>query len=139
MNDAISQFTAVFPGYIALVSAALGLWLAGCALYVLLSPFRSRSLFSLRTSSAGIILTGTVAGLGMPIIASLLTRPGLPAFLLWSVVCLLLAMCLFRIFDGLIGPLSRTLAQDRIGDAWLLTISKLIVALILSVGLGTSI
>lgn len=137
MNAALSEFTLIFPAYIALVSAAIGLWLAASALYVLLSPFRSSALFSLRSASSGIVLIGTAIGLGLPILASLITKPSLASVMVWSIVCLLLTMTLFRILDGLIGPLSRTLSQNRTNDAWLLTTIKLIVALILSIGMGT--
>lgn len=138
MADAVADFTSVFPGFLSLSGAGLGLWLAASALYILLSPYRQLNLTSVPNISAGIVLGSTLFGLGLPIIVCIILHPDLITVLLWSVVLLLLNMCLFRIADGVIGPLNRILEKNLTGDACLLSACKLTLGLIFAVGLYTS-
>ncbi|MBB36465.1 MAG: hypothetical protein CME88_09330 [Hirschia sp.] len=135
MNAAVESFVAGFPAFLIYTGAAGALLIAGCVLYIALTPQKELELLRAGNSSAGLALAGVIIGLAIPMASCLASSVSLTDLLIWGVVSLLIQILAFRFVDLLLRDLPRRIENDEAGAAILLIAVKLASALLISAAL----
>jgi len=132
MSSEIQAFATGFP--ITLFHAVLSLVLlvAGCVLHGLLSPYGEVRQVREGNSASAVSLGGVIAGLAIPLAASLNASTSAIEVAVWGVAIVAVQLLLFWIIDtGLQGLPQRT-AEGEVSAAVLLVAAKLAASLIVA-------
>lgn len=135
MSIVIDAFVEAFPRFLLWTSAAGGMLVVACTIYVLLTPWKEFALVKNGNTSAGLALGGAIVGLGIPIASNLASSTSLLELAIWGFVSLLIQLLVYRAVDLLLSDLPRRIEEDQIGAAIVLVAAKLASAFILSAGL----
>ena len=135
MDAPIQAFIEGFPRFLIWTGAAGGLLLVACTVYVLLTPWKELALVRGGNGAAGLVLSGAIAGLALPISSALASSVSLLDLLIWGGVALLLQLIAYRVVDLILRDMPKRIENDEAGAAIVLIAAKLATALILAAGL----
>lgn len=135
MGGEISAFDAAFPRFLVSTGSAGLMLLVAATIYVLLTPWKELALVRSGNTAAGIALSGAIAGLAIPISATLASSLTPEGLLIWGAIALLMQLIAYRLVDLILRDIPGRIANDEIGAATLLATAKLSTALILAAGL----
>lgn len=111
-------------------AATLVLLLGGAAVYMALTPFHERDLVRASNVAAGIVLSGTLVALAIPLAATLATSQVTLDIVLWGVVALVIQLITFALASRLIPGLQAMIEAGNTAAACVLTGIQLAVALL---------
>ena len=80
------------PHLLMLFAVAVGLLAAGVAIYMAATPFRERELIEEGNTAAGVVLSGAILALAIPIAATLATSALVLDVIVWGSVAVLLQL-----------------------------------------------
>lgn len=128
----LQAFAAGFP--IALMHGALtiALFVAGAAIYCLLTPYKDVQLIRDGNNAAALSLGGVLVALALPLAASLTASGSLIEVALWGVNVLAVQLLYFRLVDIALKGLPERIQEGDVPAAALLVGAKLAVAIILA-------
>jgi putative membrane protein len=128
----IQAFISGFPDFMAQFGVAIGLFVVGLTIYVLLTPHRELALIRDGNASASLAFGAVVVGLAIPLGACLEHSLGLLDLAVWGTVTLLVQLIVFRVVDIFLRGLPRRIAEGDVAAAIFLMAIKLGVAIILA-------
>ncbi len=131
----IQAFATGFPLVLLHAAVTLAFLVVGCFLYGLLTPHREVQLIREGNAAAALSFGGVVAGLAMPLAASLAASTSLIEVGLWGAVVLVVQLLAFRLIDMLLAGLPQRIRENDVAATGLLVAAKLSVALIFSAAL----
>lgn len=111
-------------------AVTLALLAAGAAIYMALTPFHERELVASGNIAAGIVLSGTLIALAIPLAATLATSRVTLDILIWGVVALAIQLIAFRLATLMVRNLREMIEQDNAAAACVLTGIQLAIALL---------
>ena len=111
-------------------AVTLALLAAGAAIYMALTPFHERELIASGNVAAGIVLSGTLVALAIPLAATLATSRVTLDILIWGIVALAIQLVAFRLATLMVRNLREMIEQDNAAAACVLTGIQLAVALL---------
>jgi putative membrane protein len=128
----LQAFAAGFP--IALMHGALtiALFIAGAAIYCMLTPYKDVQLIRDGNNAAALSLGGVLISLAIPLSASLAASGSLIEVALWGVTVLAVQLLYFRLVDIALKGLPERIQEGDVPAAALLVGAKLSVAIILA-------
>lgn len=135
MPPEIQAFATGFPLVLLHGAVTLAFLVAGCFLYGLLTPHREVQLIREGNAAAALSFGGVVAGLALPLAASLAASTSLIEVALWGVVVLVVQLFVFRLIDMLLAGLPQRIRDNDVAATGLLVTAKLSVALIFAAAL----
>ena len=121
-----------FPSLLAQVGVTLLMLLAGAVLYAVLTPWKEISLIRNGNSAAAVAFGGVLAGLAIPLAASLSASNSTIEIVVWGAATVLMQLLAFRLTDMILAGLPERIREGEISAAVLLVSAKLAVALILA-------
>lgn len=132
LNAAVQAYISGFPdmmaqGFVTLVMVALG-----AALYTRLTPHNELALIRSGNTAAALSFAAVIAGLAIPMAASLSASQSLPEVVLWGVTTLVLQLLAFSVVDLLLRDLPKRIKAGEMAAAVLLAAVKLGAALVLA-------
>lgn len=130
MDPALQAFTHGLPIFLLHGSVALLIWLAGVALYVVITPHDELKLIKENNTAAGVSLGGAITGIALPIAATLATSHSVLDLMVWGVTALILQLVAFRLVDLLVKDLSNRITRGEVAAATTLVSVKLGIALV---------
>lgn len=131
----IQAFATGFPLVLLHAAVTLAFLVAGGFLYGLLTPHREVQLIREGNAAAALSFGGVVAGLAMPLAASLAASTSLIEVALWGAVVLVVQLLAFRLIDMLLAGLPQRIRENDVAATGLLVTAKLSVALVFSAAL----
>lgn len=102
----------------------------GVAIYMMVTPFHERELIRNGNVAAGIVLSGTMVALAIPLAATLATSQVTLDIMLWGVVALAIQLLTFVLAATLIRELRGMIEANNAAAACVLTGIQLAVALL---------
>jgi putative membrane protein len=111
-------------------AVTLALLAVGAAIYMALTPFHERELIASGNVAAGIVLSGTLVALAIPLAATLATSRVTLDILVWGVVALVIQLVAFRLAALMMRNLRAMIEQGNVAAACVLTGIQLAVALL---------
>ena len=108
---------------------AAALLALGVALYTLVTPFNERALIAQGNRAAGLVLSGAVVSLAVPLAATLATSQVWLDILLWGLVAVVIQLATLLVFTLVFRGFRATIERDNVSAA------SLLVAVHLSIGL----
>ncbi len=130
MSPEIQAFVSGFPLVLLHAAVTIGLLVAGCLLHALLSPHREIQHIREGNAAAALSFGGVVAGLALPLAASLAASTSVTEIALWGGVAVVVQLLAFRLIDLLLTGLPQRTGEGEVAAAGLLVAAKLSVALI---------
>ena len=130
MSPEIQAFASGFPLVLLHAAVTIGLLVAGCLLYALLTPHREIQHIREGNAAAALSFGGVVAGLALPLAASLAASTSVTEIALWGGVAVVVQLLAFRLIDMLLTGLPQRIGEGELAAAGLLVAAKLSVALI---------
>jgi putative membrane protein len=73
----------------------VALWVVGIACYTAITPFRERALVARGNTAGGIVYSGSVIALAIPLAATLATSTAVLDIIVWGIVALILQLLAF--------------------------------------------
>lgn len=131
----IQAFATGFPLVLLHAAVTLAFLVAGGFLYGLLTPHREVQLIREGNAAAALSFGGVVAGLALPLAASLAASTSLIEVALWGAVVLVVQLLAFRLIDMLLAGLPQRIRENDVAATGLLVTAKLSVALVFSAAL----
>lgn len=131
----ITAFQTGFPRFLVGTGLTAALLVVASYIYIKLTPWKELALVKNQNGAAGLALAGAIAGLALPLAASLASATSYPDLLIWGTVALLLQLIAYRVIDLLLSDLPRRIEEDQAGPAIVLIGAKLSSAMILAAGL----
>jgi len=128
----IQAFISGFPNFLAQFGVAMGLFVSGLTIYVLLTPHKELALIRDGNPSAALAFGAVVVGLALPLGACLAHSFGMIDLIVWGVVTLLIQLIVFRATDIFLRGLPRRIAEGDVAAAIFLLAVKLGVGIILA-------
>ncbi|MBN8553134.1 MAG: DUF350 domain-containing protein [Caulobacterales bacterium] len=133
LNSAeLQAFASGFPILLLHVGVTLVMLTLGATLYAILTPWREISLIRNGNSAAAVAFGGVLAGLAIPLAASLSASNSTLEIIVWGVATVLVQLLAFRLTDMILAGLPERIRDGEISAAVLLVSAKLAVALILA-------
>jgi putative membrane protein len=102
----------------------------GVALYQILTPFHERSLVAQGNSAAGIVLTGAILALAIPLASTLATSTALIDIVLWGIVGLVLQLVTLLVVALTLRGLKEQIERGNDAAALTLAATQVAVALL---------
>lgn len=128
----IQAFISGFPNFLAQFGVAMGLFVVGLTVYVLMTPHKELALIRDGNASASLAFGAVVVGLAIPIGACLAHSLSIVDLAVWGTVTLLTQLIVFRIADIFLRGLPRRIAEGDVAAAIFLMAVKLGVGIILA-------
>jgi putative membrane protein len=128
----LQAFATGFPILLAHVGVTLLMLLAGATLYAVLTPWKEISLIRNGNSAAAVAFGGVLAGLAIPLAASLSASNSTIEIVVWGAATVLMQLLAFRLTDMILAGLPERIREGEVSAAVLLVSAKLAVALILA-------
>jgi putative membrane protein len=135
MDAVLDAFRSGFPHFILYTGLAGLLLLVGCAVYIILTPWKELALLRGGNGTAGLALAGAIVGLAIPLASCLASSRSALDFLVWGFVALLMQLLAYRLTDMILRDLPKRIENDEAGAAIVLISVKLSTAMILAAGL----
>jgi len=107
----------------------LVLWGIGVAIYTAVTPYRERELIDRGNAAAGIVLSGAIIAIALPLAALLATSGQVIDILVWGVVAVLLQLITMGLVSLVLRGLRRMVEADNIGGAVVVAAAQIAVAL----------
>lgn len=111
-------------------AVTLAVLAAGAAIYMALTPFHERALIAQGNTAAGIVLSGTLVALAIPLAATLATSRVTLDILIWGIVATVIQLVAFRLAILMVRDLRAMIEQDNAAAACVLTGIQLAIALL---------
>lgn len=125
-------FATGFPIVLAHVGVTLLMLMLGATLYALLTPWKEISLIRNGNSAAAVAFGGVLAGLAIPLAASLSASSSTMEIVIWGAATVVMQLLAFRLTDMILAGLPDRIREGEISAAVLLVSAKLAVALVLA-------
>jgi putative membrane protein len=132
MSSEVQAFASGFPITLLHAGVTLVLLIAGCALYVLLSPYKEISRIRDGNSASAVAFGGVIVGLAIPLAMSLHASTSAIEIGVWGAATIVVQLLTFRLIDFLLAGLPQRIVEGEVSAAVLLVGAKLAVALILA-------
>ncbi|HRH19905.1 MAG TPA: DUF350 domain-containing protein [Brevundimonas sp.] len=133
LNSAeLQAFASGFPILLAHVGTTIVMLMLGATLYAILTPWREITLIRNGNSAAAVAFGGVLAGLAIPLAASLSASNSTVEIIVWGLATVLVQLLAFRLTDMVLAGLPDRIREGEISAAVLLVSAKLSVALILA-------
>jgi putative membrane protein len=110
--------------------ATLALLGVAVACYMAATPFHEVRLIREGNTAAGVVLTGSIVALAIPLAATLATSEFVLDILLWGIVALVLQLLAFAVTTLLMRGLRTMIEADNVGAALTLSGIQIAVALL---------
>jgi putative membrane protein len=114
------------------VGTTIVMLMLGATLYAILTPWREITLIRNGNSAAAVAFGGVLAGLAIPLAASLSASNSTVEIIVWGLATVLVQLLAFRLTDMVLAGLPDRIREGEISAAVLLVSAKLSVALILA-------
>ncbi|MFZ6765176.1 DUF350 domain-containing protein [Pseudoroseomonas sp. WGS1072] len=118
------------PVLVTQFALTLALLATGMAAYMVITPFHEMRLIREGNAAAGVVMTGSLVALTIPLAATLATSRFTLDILIWGLVALVLQLLAFVAATFLIRGLRGMIEAGNIAAAWLLVGLQLAVALL---------
>ncbi len=128
----LQAFMAGFPVLMAHVGVTVVMLMLGASLYAILTPWKEISLIRNGNSAAAVAFGGVLAGLAIPLAASLSASNSTIEIIIWGLATVIVQLLAFRMTDMVLAGLPDRIRDGEISAAVLLVAAKLSVALILA-------
>lgn len=135
IDPALQAFASGLPIFLFHGGVALLIWLVGVALYMVITPHNEIKLIRDGNQAAGLSLGGAVAGIAIPIAATLSSSHSLIDLAVWGATSLILQLVAFRVVDVLVKDLSSRIGRGEMAATLALVGVKLGFALITAAAL----
>jgi putative membrane protein len=133
LNSAeLQAFASGFPILLAHVGVTIVMLMLGATLYAILTPWREITLIRNGNSAAAVAFGGVLAGLAIPLAASLSASNSTVEIIVWGLATVLVQLLAFRLTDMVLAGLPDRIREGEVSAAVLLVSAKLAVALILA-------
>lgn len=132
MIPEITAFAGAFSEFMMQLGAALGLFIAGLVIYVLLTPHKELALIREGNASASLAFGAVIVGLAIPMASCLEHALSVWDILIWGVVTILIQLIAFRVTDMILRGLPRRIAEGDVAAAIMLMSVKLGVGLLIA-------
>ena len=133
LNSAeLQAFASGFPILLAHVGTTIVMLMLGATLYAILTPWREITLIRNGNSAAAVAFGGVLAGLAIPLAASLSASNSTVEIIVWGLATVLVQLLAFRLTDMVLAGLPDRIREGEVSAAVLLVSAKLAVALILA-------
>jgi putative membrane protein len=132
MIPEITAFVAAYADYMTQLGAALGLYIGGLIVYVLMTPHKELALIREGNASAALAFGAVVVGLAIPMAACLEHAASVWDVLIWGVVMVLMQLLAFRLTDMFLRGLPRRIAEGDVAAAILLMSVKLGIGILMA-------
>lgn len=111
-------------------AVTLALLAVGALIYMALTPFHERTLIAQGNTAAGIVLSGTLVALAIPLAATLATSRVTLDILIWGIVATVIQLVAFRLAILMVRDLRAMIEQNNAAAACVLTGIQLAIALL---------
>ena len=128
----LQAFVTGFPVLMAHVGVTVVMLMLGATLYAILTPWKEISLIRNGNSAAAVAFGGVLAGLAIPLAASLSASSSIIEIVVWGMATVIVQLLAFRLTDMILAGLPDRIRDGEISAAVLLVSAKLAVALILA-------
>jgi len=128
----LQAFATGFPILMVHVGVTLVMLMIGATLYAMLTPWKEISLIRNGNSAAAVAFGGVLAGLAIPLAASLSASNSTIEIIIWGLATVIVQLLAFRLTDMILAGLPDRIREGEISAAVLLVAAKLAVALILA-------
>ena len=128
----VQAFASGFPVMVMHLIVTLLLLVAGATVYAMLTPWKEISLIRNGNSAAAVAFGGVLAGLAIPLAASLSASNSTIEIVIWGFATVIVQLLAFRLTDMILAGLPDRIREGEISAAVLLVAAKLAVALILA-------
>jgi putative membrane protein len=132
MSTEIQAFATGFPTTLIHAGVSLGLLLVGCFLYGFLSPHKEVRHVQEGNSASAVSLGGVIAGLAIPLAASLNASTSPIEEAIWGAAIVVGQLLLFWIIDLILSGLPQRIREGEVPAAVLLVSAKLAASLIVA-------
>ncbi len=119
-----------FPVLLVHLATTTGLFFAGLAIYVAVTPYREIQLIRSGNIAAAIVLAGEMLALGIPLAAMMAHSVSVPDIVLWGVVTVILQLIAFAVVAVLIRDLPRSIERGEAGPALILATGQIVAGLL---------
>jgi len=117
------------PVLLAHLATTTGLFFAGLAIYIALTPYREIHLIRSGNIAAAIVLAGQMLALGIPLAAMMAHSVSVPDIALWGVVTVVLQLIAFAVVAIVIRDLPQAIERGQIGPALILATGQIVAGL----------
>lgn len=112
------------------LATTTGLFFAGLAIYVWVTPYREIALIRQGNIAAAISLAGQMLALGIPLGAMMAHSVSLPDILLWGIVTVILQLIAFGVVAIVIRNLPQAIERGEIASALVLASGQIVAGLL---------
>ena len=130
MGAVFDSLIAGMPVMVTHFLAAIGILVAGIAVYNAVTPFHELKLIRAGNAAAGVSAAGATLGLALPIAGALLGSVNLYDLLVWGAVALVIQLLTFAVVALIIRRLVESIARGEMAPALLLAGVQISVGLI---------
>ncbi|MGQ0677293.1 MAG: DUF350 domain-containing protein [Rhodospirillales bacterium] len=130
MGAVIDSLIAGMPVMVTHFLAAIGIFLAGVAIYNWVTPFHELKLIREGNAAAGVSAAGATVGLAMPIAGALAGSVNLFDLLVWGTVALAVQLLTFAVVAAIVRRLVEAIVRGDMASALLLAGVQISVGLI---------
>ncbi len=120
MGAVIDSLIAGMPAMVTHFLAAIGILVAGIAVYNAVTPFHELKLIRAGNAAAGVSAAGATVGLALPIAGALAGSVNIYDLLIWGTVALLVQLFTFTVVAALVRRLVEAIARGEMASALLL-------------------
>ncbi len=128
----LQAFSAGFPVALLHALATLGLFIAGAAIYAMLTPYKDVQLIRDGNSAAALSLGGALLSLAIPLAASLMASGSVIELGVWGGSVVIVQLLATRLVDIALKGLPERIVEGEVPAAALLVSAKLSVSIILA-------
>jgi len=132
MSSELQAFATGFPTTLIHAALSLVMLAIGCVLHGLLSPHREVEQVREGNSASAVSLGGTIAGLAIPLAASLKASTSTIEVAVWGAAIVAVQLLLFWIVDLVLNGLPQRTREGEVSSAVLLVAAKLAVSIIVA-------
>ena len=130
MGAVIDSLVAGMPVMVTHFLAAIGILVAGIAVYNAVTPFHELKLIRAGNAAAGVSAAGATVGLALPIAGALAGSVNIYDLLIWGTVALLVQLFTFVVVAALVRRLIEAITRGEMAAALLLAGVQISVGLI---------
>lgn len=132
MIPEITAFAGAYADYMIQLGTAIGLYIGGLILYVILTPHKELALIREGNASAALSFGAVVVGLAIPMSACLEHANSVWDIIIWGVVMVLMQLIAFRFTDMVLRGLPRRIAEGDVAAAIMLMAVKLGIGILMA-------
>ncbi len=125
MSPEVQAFSTGFPLTLIHAGISLALLAVGAVLYSMLSPYKEIRHIREGNSAAAVSFGGVLAGLAMPLAASLSASASLAEIGIWGGAVVVVQLLVFRFVDLFLAGLPQRVQEGEVAAAVLLVAAKL--------------